>query len=156
MHKFVYIPVSEHFSFAKIIHPLDRRGISRKLLNSMIIAQVHLALGTIKGNENVQLCHTTQCHRCLKLRERAIGMLTAGMSNRAVVRERVSTPAQDLHIQFHHLQNRLRRGWCWGVILSVITPFCGEKLILIGWAWLPSGWAYAIPGPVMWNPYIWA
>ena len=26
---FVYIPVSEHFSFAKIIHPPDRCGISR-------------------------------------------------------------------------------------------------------------------------------
>jgi hypothetical protein len=27
--KFVYIPVSEHFSFANIIHPPDRYGISR-------------------------------------------------------------------------------------------------------------------------------
>ena len=26
VHKFVYIPVSEHFSFAKIIHPPDRYG----------------------------------------------------------------------------------------------------------------------------------
>ena len=30
---------------------------------------------------------TTQCHRCLELRERAIDMLTAGMSTRAVARE---------------------------------------------------------------------
>jgi hypothetical protein len=35
----------------------------------------------------VQFCHTTQCHRCLKLREHAIGILTARMSTRAVARE---------------------------------------------------------------------
>jgi hypothetical protein len=56
------------------------------------------------------------------LRERAIGMLTVGMSTRAVARE-------------------LNVG---GVFLSVIKPFCGEKLILISWAWLPSGWVYAL------------
>jgi hypothetical protein len=56
VHKFVYIPVSERFSFAKIIHPPDRCGISRSWLNSVIITQA--VLGTIKG-------HTTQCRWCL-------------------------------------------------------------------------------------------
>ena len=47
VHKCVYIPVCEHLSFAKIIHPPDRCGISKRWLNSMIITQVHLVLGTI-------------------------------------------------------------------------------------------------------------
>jgi hypothetical protein len=64
VHKLVYILVSEHFSFAKIIHPSDRCGISRSWLNSMIITQ--LVLGTIKGH--TKMCSfVTQRHRCLKL-----------------------------------------------------------------------------------------
>ena len=47
VHKCVYIPGSEHFSFVKIIHPPDRCGISRSWLNIMIITQVHLVRGTI-------------------------------------------------------------------------------------------------------------
>ena len=50
MHKFVYIPVIEHFSFAKRIHPPDRCGI---WFNSMIITHVHLVLGTIKGQSKM-------------------------------------------------------------------------------------------------------
>ena len=84
MYKFVYIPVSEQFSFDKIIHPPGRCDISRRSLNSMIITQVHLILGTIKGYSNVQLSHYNI--RCLKLREHGIGMLTAGMSTRDVDR----------------------------------------------------------------------
>ena len=48
MQKMCYIPFSEHFSFAKIFHPLDRCGISISWLNSMVITQVHLVLGTIQ------------------------------------------------------------------------------------------------------------
>jgi hypothetical protein len=51
--KFVYIRLSEHFSFAKIIHPSDKCGISRSWLNSMIIIQVHLVLGTITGHSKM-------------------------------------------------------------------------------------------------------
>ncbi len=40
---------SEHFSFAEIIHPLHRCGISRRWLDSMITAQVCLRLAT-KGH----------------------------------------------------------------------------------------------------------
>ncbi len=44
------ICVSEHFSFAEIIHPPHRCGISRCWLDSMMIAQVCLRLATIKGH----------------------------------------------------------------------------------------------------------
>jgi hypothetical protein len=60
-----YVPVSEHLSFAKIIHPADRCGITKIWLNSMIITQVHLVLGKIKCYLNVQFCHTTHSHYCL-------------------------------------------------------------------------------------------
>ena len=53
LHKCVYFPVSEHVSFAKIIHPPDRCAISTSWLNSMIITQVHLVLGTIKGHSKM-------------------------------------------------------------------------------------------------------
>ena len=46
--KFVYFPVIEDLLFAKITHPTDRCGISRSSLNSMIVTQVHLVLGTIR------------------------------------------------------------------------------------------------------------
>jgi hypothetical protein len=53
------------------------------------------------------------------LNERVIGMLTVGMSTRAVARElnvvrpRVIPPAQDLHIRLLHLRDRLV-GVGWG------------------------------------------
>ena len=45
----------------------------------MIITQMHLVLGTIKG-------HSKMCNVTDVLRECAIDMLTAGMSTRAVAR----------------------------------------------------------------------
>jgi hypothetical protein len=54
----------------------------------MIITQVHLVLGTIKGHSKiVQFCHKTLTRMSQVLRERAIGMLTAGMFTRAVAEE---------------------------------------------------------------------
>ena len=64
--KCVYIPVSEHFSFAKITQHDHYTGAP--------------CAGRTKKTLKV-------CHRCLKLREHSIGMLTAGMSTRAVARE---------------------------------------------------------------------
>ncbi len=54
----------------------------------MIIAQVCLRLAIIKGHSKCAvLSHSTIPQTLNILRERAIGMLTAGMSTRAVARE---------------------------------------------------------------------
>ncbi len=60
VNKSVKICVSEHFSFAEIIHPPHRWGISRCWLDSMIIAQVCLRLATIKGHS--KMCSFTTQH----------------------------------------------------------------------------------------------
>jgi hypothetical protein len=131
VHKLVYIPASEHFSFAKIIHPPDRCGISRSWLNSMVITQVHLVLGTRKC---AVLSHNTMPQMSQVLRECEIGMLTAGMSTRELNvrfstisrfqyrfrefgstsnrphnrRPCLTTPAHNLHTRLLHLQDSLR------------------------------------------------
>ena len=62
--KFVYIPVSEHVSFSKITHPRDKYDISRNWLNSMIITQTYLVLGTAKGHSKMcDFVTQTQCHK---------------------------------------------------------------------------------------------
>jgi hypothetical protein len=53
VHKFVYIPVSEHFSLAKMTHPPDRLAYQEADLSGMIITEVHLVLGTIKGHSKM-------------------------------------------------------------------------------------------------------
>jgi hypothetical protein len=54
----------------------------------VIIKQVHLVLGTIKGHS--KMCSFVTQHNAVDvfavLREQAIGMLTAGMSTRVVAR----------------------------------------------------------------------
>ena len=54
----------------------------------MVITQVQLVLGTIKGHSKCAvLSHITMPQKSQVLRECAIGMLAAGLSNRAVARE---------------------------------------------------------------------
>ena len=64
---FVYIPVSEHFSITKIIHPPVRFGMSGSWINSIFF---YTGAPCARDNKrpllNVQFCHTTQCHRCPK------------------------------------------------------------------------------------------
>ena len=63
-HKFVYIRVSEHFSFAKIIHPPPTCVISR---SSMIKRhdQVHLVLWTRKGHS--KMCSFVTQHNAIDI-----------------------------------------------------------------------------------------
>jgi hypothetical protein len=104
VHKCVYISVSEHFSFAKIIHLPDRCGISRSWLNIMIITQVHLVLETIKGHS--KMCSFVTKHNATNVSSWgsvAIGMLTAGMSTRAVVRK--------CHVNFSTIRQYSTSNW---------------------------------------------
>ncbi len=66
------------FSFAEIIHPPHRCGISRCWLDSMIIGQVCLRLATIKGHSKkcIVLSHSTMPQMLQVLREHAIIMLS--------------------------------------------------------------------------------
>ena len=86
---FTFLLVSV-FSFAKIIHPPNRCGISRSWLTVWSLHRCTLSW-RLKGHSKLWLFVFIflqyNSHRCLKLRERATGMLIAGMSTRAVARE---------------------------------------------------------------------
>ncbi len=85
----LFTNLSKSVLVSEIIHPPHRCGISRCWLDSMIIAQVCLRLATIKGHYKMcnVLSHSTMPQMTQVLRERAIGMLTAGMSTRSVACE---------------------------------------------------------------------
>jgi hypothetical protein len=122
-YKFVYIPFSKHFSFAKILQPPDRCVKSRSWLNSMLITQVHI-LGTIKcavlSQDNttnvsswgsVQLAWmsaiavATEFHvnlSTISSRQRCFREF-GNMSNRPHKRKPRVPPIRDHHIQLIHL-----------------------------------------------------
>ena len=80
VHKCVYIPVSEHLSFAKIIHAPNRCSISKSRLNNMIIRhRCTLCWGQLKATLKCGvLSHNTMPLMSQVLGEHEIGMLTAG------------------------------------------------------------------------------
>jgi hypothetical protein len=138
VHKYVYIPVSEPFSFAKIIHPPDRCGISRSWFNSMIITQVHLVLGKIKG-------HSKMCISHLQCRFRSFGCMSNRPHNR---RPRVKTSTSGF-FTWRIVWDQLRsifvcnKARLWGK-----TNFDWLGLAPM-WVGLAPKWLH--PCPVMWN-----
>ena len=131
VHTFVYIPVSEHFCFANIIHPLNR-------------SQMHLVLGTIKATKIWNFVKQHNATDVSSFEEGAIGMLTAGMSTRAVARELnvhllfqlIKHGISTLHVAFVFL---LR------AIMKLIWTICVSSFIMLpirGSFWTPK---WAIP-----------
>ena len=127
VNKCVYIPVSEHFSFAKIIHPHNRCSVSRSWFNSMIITQVHLVLGTIKALS--KMCSFVTQHNVTdvsRFEGVSIDMLTSGISTRAV--------ARSYNVDFstiNCLQRRFRE------FLEYIQPVSQPQTTCTAWC----GWA---------------
>ena len=181
MLKFVYVNVREHFSFAKIIHPPDRCGISISCLNSMIITQVHLVLGQLKATLKCEvLSDNTMPQMSPFFRERAIGMLTTGMSIRAVIRElnvvleNLAVCPNSLTTADHMLPSQPRTSTSGyftcriicdqppGQLMKLISISVCNKALLWGethsdWLGLAPQWVGLCPSrlcpcPVMWNP----
>ena len=59
VHNCLYILVSEHFSFAKRIHPPDRCGISRTRLNSIVMLECW-SVGLVTERLQVQIPKLTR------------------------------------------------------------------------------------------------
>jgi hypothetical protein len=104
VHKLVYIPVSEYFSFSKIIHPPDRCGITRSWLKSMSITQVHLVLGTIK-------MHSKMCRFVTKHNATDVSSINRACNWHAVCRNVHTSCWQRILCNFStisHLQRHFR------------------------------------------------
>jgi hypothetical protein len=116
VHKFVYIPVSEQLSFAKIIHPPARRGISRSSLNINHYTGAPCAGDNKRPLKYPVLSHNTMPQMSQVLRECAIVMLTDGMSTRTVGRE------------FNVL---ISLRWVSGLLMSPLWTEC--PVVMVGW-----------------------
>lgn len=96
--------ISEHLSYAEIIHPLYRCGISRCRLNTMIMAQTCFRLATIKGHS--KMCSFITQHNATDFASfewASIGMLTTGMFTITVAHELIvhfpSTSSLQMHFR---------------------------------------------------------
>ena len=171
LRKFLYAQKSlflSHFVQAFFLHPclwaflLCHDNPSTWQMWHIKLYEVHFVLGTIKGRS--KMCSFVTQHNatdvssfegvcnwhagCRNVHQSCLDSMSNWPLKR---RTRVTTPAQDLHIRLLYLGDCLRRGGV-GVLRSISVckkSFCGEKLILIGWAWLSSGWAYALRCPPM-------
>lgn len=107
-------------AFVKIVHPLDRCGIISSGLNSMIITQGHLLLGTIKGNSTIcsfvtqrqmsQAEGACNCYDCRNAHQSCWQRIISTISHLQhhlriwqYIQSASTLSTQDLHIQVLHL-----------------------------------------------------
>ena len=87
--------------FAKIIHPPDRCGISRSWLNSMVITQVHIVLGTIKGHS--KMCSFVTQHIATDVTRKFTGAVGREFN---INFSTISCPSQHCFREFGSTSNR--------------------------------------------------